>query len=794
MGDNDTASQYFTIFRFPFLLGSMGSTIVILVLTFSSMGFGLDVHQALAKNNGAGGITALTVGFIGLISFVALKTNSKSTALTKLVIPIAAGVGIVGVGLGCLYVATDFPAALLAMAQLGPAMLVFGLHQTFFFFLSTPVYFREARLPLNIVGGCVGVAWIIWIVVQPAPWTTSYESKSAAALGCSLDNTTYTPAHYQRCPAAYVLWFFPMFICISTFCTSLFLGLLNHSVQQTGKDSESSADQMEMDLSTKVLGILFAVTLAGIWVLSSFGGSSPAVWDGIAMMAVMNIFIIGAVMTYSAPHASSVQEQVNKLPLMNKMDSLLKSDSTKGAFALVSFPAVVCYLSVRHVFCNPTRLKKRRAKEAEAAKVAAIAGGEDTERKNPSKLPSLDLSEYDLLNELHWGKILQSTVFLGTVFMILFVVIGKLTNIILSKLNEHLAQYPLGTVLVLWYVVGVLMFTVAIPGVPVYVTGGVIVTTATINEDAISYAAGSDTYFWAGLFLSTFICLLIKLSAVVIQQKVIGEIFGRKVSVRRMVGVNSITIRAIKAILSVPGLSARKSAILCGGPDWPTSVLTGILRLPLLEMLVGTLPVYIVMAPCCAAGAMMIKAAEGGAWGTISATTLTAASFGQGFALCSALYFIEEHTGKHRKELEAMPDDEEVKALDDEQSKIEEIKNSLTAWDNPLFKMKAKSYLVGSACCLSTAVYIYALFPNSCFKEFAVTDSIERDLNGNALSVVKPAGWVALVLFFTGVVLSKLFSRWVDANMPTPAGSTGEKSKQEQDEVTPKSSAAKFVV
>ena len=589
-----------------------------------------------------------------------------------------------------------------------------------------------------------------------------------------------------------MLWFYPMFIAISTSCTSLVLGLLNNAI------SDEAGGESPKGVATRVLGILFGVTLAGVWVLISFGGASDAVWDGIAMMAVMNLFIIGAVMTYSAPHANSMQRQVDKMPLLNKVNGLLKSDALKGAFALIAFPVVIVYLGTRYLCCNPSKAVQEAAQEAAPASRSTgdSPGGGRTSpgggrRVSSPTLP--DLSDYDLLNELHWSKILQSTVFLGTLFMTLFVIVGKLTNIILSKLNAHLAQYPLGTVLVLWFFVGVVMFAVAIPGVPVYVTGGVIITSAMVNHDAVNYAAGSNTYFWGGLFLSTFICLLIKLCAVVIQQKIIGEIFGRNVSVRRMVGVNSLTIRAIKSILSIPGLSARKSAILCGGPDWPTSVLTGILKLPLLEMLVGTLPVYIVMAPCCAAGAMMIKAAEGGSWGTISASTLTAASFGQGFALCSALYFIEDYTGKNRKELEDMEDDEEVKALDDAQAKIDAVKNELTAWDNPAFSTSAKIYLVGAAACLSTAVYIYALFPKHCFKDFAVTDSIERDLDGNSFNVVKPWGWVALALFFAGFVLSKLFNRWVSANMP-PNGAADKPAGEEFSGRVAAKNAPKFVV
>ena len=43
---------------------------------------------------------------------------------------------------------------------------------------------------------------------------------------------------------------------------------------------------------------------------------------------------------------------------------------------------------------------------------------------------------------------------------------------------------------------------------------------------------------------------------------------SRYVAVRKLVGVNSISIRAIRKVLEVPGLSVAKVAILIGGPDW----------------------------------------------------------------------------------------------------------------------------------------------------------------------------------------------------------------------------------
>lgn len=45
--------------------------------------------------------------------------------------------------------------------------------------------------------------------------------------------------------------------------------------------------------------------------------------------------------------------------------------------------------------------------------------------------------------------------------------------------------------------------------------------------------------------------------------------------IRQLVQINSEGIRAMRLILSEKNTSVRKSAILVGGPDWPTSVLCG---------------------------------------------------------------------------------------------------------------------------------------------------------------------------------------------------------------------------
>ena len=98
--------------------------------------------------------------------------------------------------------------------------------------------------------------------------------------------------------------------------------------------------------------------------------------------------------------------------------------------------------------------------------------------------------------------------------------------------------------------------------------------------------------------------------AQVLQQEVIGKRLGKRVAVRTACQVNSTFIRAARFILTRPGctLFGSKMMILVGGPDWPTSVLTGILKLPVLPMLFGSLPVVMLIAPTAVLGACLIMA------------------------------------------------------------------------------------------------------------------------------------------------------------------------------------------
>merc|ERR1712216_42420 len=135
-----------------------------------------------------------------------------------------------------------------------------------------------------------------------------------------------------------------------------------------------------------------------------------------------------------------------------------------------------------------------------------------------------------------------------------------LTNLLFSWLNELLSTWPFSMVMLLVYVVGIGMFMLPpVPGVPVYFADGIIVVQA---------AQSFMGYVGACVFMCV-VGLSIKLIAVALQQKAIGEQMGHSVAIRQAVGVNSVTIKAIRLILAQPGLTVDKVCVLVGGPDWP---------------------------------------------------------------------------------------------------------------------------------------------------------------------------------------------------------------------------------
>jgi hypothetical protein len=115
-------------------------------------------------------------------------------------------------------------------------------------------------------------------------------------------------------------------------------------------------------------------------------------------------------------------------------------------------------------------------------------------------------------------------------------------------------------------------------------------------------------------------------------------------------------MKAFRYVLSRKGNYWSKVVILVGGPDWPTSVFTGILGLPMLPMLAGTLPVLVPIALTVLAGGGMLKAAGGDdLWVALSGLFLSLAAASLSACAVGLMGAIERVLAANRAEILVLP-------------------------------------------------------------------------------------------------------------------------------------------
>lgn len=513
----------------------------------------------------------------------------------------------------------------------------------------------------------------------------------------------------------------------------------------------------------RVFGMLGGLTILGLWMATTIAGSTPQVSNLVMLFSFAGMGLLAA-MAISTIGWGSIKGDLMKVPLLASMSKAGSSDWLKAMamFLFIPYGAFLLLSAVNQFFrVHLTPCAKRV-----------------TAKEKKRCLTSIVHKQWRAILNWPFTDVFMKVAFIGTMYYVFNVGITKFTMVFLSWLNAQLSVLPLGAVVAIFYSVGLFMFLLPpVPGVPVYVLGGVVMVNSFVKE---------GVPFTPACFIVTFICFMIKMNAVAMQQKLIGGMMSGSLYVRKTVMVNSMSIKAIRLILTKPGLGIDKIAILCGGPDWPTSVLTGILKLSVFKMLFGTIPVVFLVFPCVMSGAFVNEACpcdappcnglaelstpfsceytvplnaskctslnigDGGyknmcfdqegtdkvrnlykGMGTIS---LLMATLVQSLALFSAMYFIENTTSKKRAELLKYENDPAVEEADRKDEEKGRVIKAATTWSKvPLCqKLNLVTMFLGTACfCL-----FFGLASSMCFVPFETTDSISEKLNGNPTNVI----------------------------------------------------------
>lgn len=226
-----------------------------------------------------------------------------------------------------------------------------------------------------------------------------------------------------------------------------------------------------------------------------------------------------------------------------------------------------------------------------------------------------------------------------------------------------------------------------------------------------------------------------------------------------------------------------KVSILVGGPDWPTSVITGILDLPMWPMLLGTMPVMIIIAPCCVAtgfllcpeevfGPKDINGNQPAICSSLNGTLLLISAVIQQSATFAALYYAQvlldhmKESGELDENWMKDPQEDEIMELVRQDEKYAKIYASKSQWGLVPTYIRINLVL---GCLLSVVVYATNFFGGSFgyppYKTFEVSDSIGEELDGNFLNIVNPLGWVQNVGFFISCINLREYYKWVDQAM-----------------------------
>lgn len=362
----------------------------------------------------------------------------------------------------------------------------------------------------------------------------------------------------------------------------------------------------------------------------------------------------------------------------------------------------------------------------------------------------------DALQSWRWSFILKYVNYLCIIHFIFMVGVTKITYVFLSWLNEALSAVPLVMVCILFFLIGFTMFMLPpVPGFPVYITGGIVIS---------SRARGSPG-FWFGMAMAVVFGLCVKLVACSGQYS-IGYYMGKSTRVQHFIGIDTVLMRAVEKILQVPGLKLPKVCILVGGPDWPTSVICGILKLSLPQILWGTVPVLAISTPCVLAGALLAGGPDGAdadplarsSWETMAMSVSALAFLAQAASGVVAMYFIQKTVAKDFDELSApRPEHDAVRALRQHESSFIEAYEKATAW----CRLGAwhRCVLVAPTAMFNFSFYIFQFADSYLFRAFRVNSRIDADfadggLEGNVMNIViAPAGYFPLLIFSLACVM-----------------------------------------
>ncbi|KOO28596.1 hypothetical protein Ctob_015825, partial [Chrysochromulina tobinii] len=572
-----------------------------------------------------------------------------------------------------------------------------------------------------------------WAATEDGAWSIEHRDKLNGVLDCndivngeilyvdgfngSTNELQITENQRIACLAGFMLWVSPLAMSVMCMMYAVTLFLMAR-VLSTKADKQEFANS-----AARFVTMVICIAVVGAWSAAAIAGVGMRLAHTIEtlcfVLIVAVLLIIGNTIGFGA-----LAHSMNDSPMM----SLLVRQATY----------VVC----------PCVATKRRKLLDEQERTLTHKGVMRVKWLTP-----LANSHVAMVVDWEWAPVLLLVGYIGLAIWALQ--LGTtLTYMGLAPLIIWLTTLHWVLVTFLFFILGILMFLVpVIPGLAVYLSAGVILGPTC-----------ADTFggFIPASIYGAFVVWIMKLIAHIFQQKWIGEMLGRKLWVRSAVGINSPLMKAVRYLLEQPGLSLGKVMILCGGPDWPTSVLCGILRCPLPQILLGLSPICTYSFTSTLAGAFQLKIDDGAEWASAATVFLIVSTLTQVVYGCIALYLIDKIRREKADELAKYPDDADVLKLDKAAAAASVRYAAVTRL--AIMPRLAKFWLFSSVGTLAVSSYFLFFVPSYFFEHFQMTDDIHHVLcwTCEAAIIKMPLGWISLVALIYGSFALWMFERWAN--------------------------------
>jgi len=618
-----------------------------------------------------------------------------------------------------------------ALAALGPVLL-FPLRQLALAHLEPAVWFKVAWVATAVVSGLCVALWLPWIALGfpgREKWTDWTDP-----MGELVSQQVIS----WKC--AFVLWSAPP-------CIALELGLVallcwvRHQHACLAASSEASArDVVVMSSVKQLMGWLAALAMI-LWIHASMNATGQQEFNqtredmsdevmGLALIAfsVLTLWVMDTI------GPKEVAIAIKKSKVVQETRGLLQNDWIRGFLLLVAAVPMLLYTAFDFIYLSVQGRSKER--------------------------------EHNLLlrwtADWRWTSILVKSSWLGVFYVSIMVGVGKLTTVLLAMVNEHFSGWPVFTVSAVMFFITLAIFLFpASPGPPIYVVMGIVIC---------SSAARQGWGFLEGLLWATFVAFAMKLAFTAMAQKLIGEPFSKSERVRYLVGLHTPYMRAIEEILRQPGVTWAKVALLVGGPDWPVAVLCGIMRLPVLSVQLCVSPVVLQsVLPCVLAGALFLEQSEGQrkSHGLAEVVLIVAGVLQLAMGIL-AFYYVQEVLERDYDALsKSRPEDSKLEELEAKADALDRAFWRETAWESLPCGLRL-ALAVGLACIEASLVLLAN--QEACFRKFSLMSSVQHDLGGSVLAIVKPLGWAAIAL--AGIDALALWAFYAWARMGTPGGAS----------------------